>query len=97
MNCDKTCKKCLDQGPENCVECADGYKRSGKILSKNHWLDLKLENPTSDTFITHCSMRYVASTLLFYYANFSLLTRKKQRFLFLISYLLHGNICQVTK
>ena len=30
MNCDKSCKKCLDQGPENCVECADGFIRSGQ-------------------------------------------------------------------
>ena len=30
MNCDAACKKCLDQGPENCIECADGYIRSGE-------------------------------------------------------------------
>lgn len=29
LNCDKACKKCHNEGPENCVECADGYMRSG--------------------------------------------------------------------
>lgn len=30
INCDKACKKCHNQGAENCIECADGYMRSGQ-------------------------------------------------------------------
>ncbi len=30
MACDQACKKCHDQGPESCIECADGYMRSGQ-------------------------------------------------------------------
>ena len=24
MNCDQACKKCHAEGPENCIECAEG-------------------------------------------------------------------------
>ena len=33
MNCDVSCKKCHEQGPENCIECAEGYIRSGQDRS----------------------------------------------------------------
>jgi hypothetical protein len=54
MNCDKSCKKCLDQGNENCVECADGYKRSGEdrvcVKDKNKDKILTLENARYFTY-----------------------------------------------
>ena len=30
MNCDQACKKCHAEGPENCIECAEGFMRSSQ-------------------------------------------------------------------
>lgn len=33
IDCDKACKGCTADGPDNCVECIDGYKMNDGICS----------------------------------------------------------------
>ena len=50
MNCDQACKKCHAEGPENCIECAEGYMRSSQ--------DRKCIKDESGKILTIANARY---------------------------------------